>query len=128
MQFIPLVGRILFSAIFLMFGLNHFTATSDLVGMVPDFLPAKSIVVILTGIAIVAGGLMVLLGYRAKTGGLILAIFMFLTAVTVWMPGFLEGDMNATSMFMKDLALTGGALFVYHFGSGPKSLDDRAAA
>ncbi len=125
MQYIPLVGRILFSAVFLMFGLGHLTAPGDMVGLVPDFVPAKSVVVILTGIAIIAGGLMILVGYRAKLGAQILAGFVIVTALIVHLPGFLEGDQVSTGMFLKDMSLGGAALLISHFGSGPMSLDDR---
>lgn len=128
MQFIPLVGRILFSAVFIMFGINHLTQTAMLTGMVPAFLPAKGLIVILTGLVIVAGGVMVLLGWKAKLGGLILALFLIPTALFVHGSGFAAGDQVSSAMFLKDLALAGGGLLIYHFGSGPKSLDDRAPA
>ncbi len=61
MKYAPLVGRILFSLIFLMFGMAHLTDTQGMIGMVPNFLPAKSVVVILTGIVVIIAGLSVLL-------------------------------------------------------------------
>lgn len=130
MKYAPLVGRILFSLIFLMFGMNHLTDPQMMIdnGMVPDFLPLKSVIVILTGIVIILGGLSVLLGYHAKLGGLILFAFLVPTALLTWGGGFINGDPTATAMFLKDLALSGAALLIYHFGSGPFSLDARAAA
>ncbi|MFT4605515.1 MAG: putative oxidoreductase [Rhodothermales bacterium] len=128
MQYIPLVGRILFSAIFIMSGLGHFTQTAMMSGMVPAWMPAANLVVILTGVAIVAGGLMVLLGYKAKLGGLILALFLIPTALLVHGPGFAAGDQVASGMFMKDMALAGAGLLIYHFGAGPMSMDNKADA
>jgi putative oxidoreductase len=127
MKYAPLVGRILFSAIFLAFGMNHLTDAGSLTGMVPDFLPAKTAVVMITGIVIIAAGLMVLLGYRAKLAGQILFVFMLLTTFTVWAGRLADGGEVAMTMFMKDLALAGASLLIAHFGAGPMSLDEKAA-
>ena len=130
MKYAPLVGRILFSLIFLMFGMNHLTDPQMMIdnGMVPGFLPFPTFVVILTGVAIIAGGLSVLLGYKIKLGSLILFVFLLATTLLVWSGGFFEGDQMATTMFLKDLGLTGAALYIYHFGAGPFSLDAKAEA
>ncbi len=129
MQYVPLVGRILFAAVFIMFGLNHFTQTAMMAeNIVPAWIPAANVVVLLTGAVIVAGGLMVLLGYKAKLGGLILALFLIPVAILVHGPGFAAGDQVGTGMFMKDLALAGAGLLIYHFGAGPMSMDNKAAA
>lgn len=126
MKYAPLVGRILFSATFIMFGMGHFTDAQNMAGMVPDFLPAATVIVYLTGILLVAGGLSILLGYRTKIGGLILFGFLLSTTFLVHSSGFAAGDQMATAMFMKDLALAGGALLISHFGAGSMSLDARA--
>ena len=130
MKYAPLAGRILFSLIFLMFGMNHLTDTQGMIerGMVPDFLPLKSIVVILTGIVIILAGLSVLVGYKAKLGGLVLFAFLLLTTLLTWSGGFFDGDLMATQMFMKDLALAGAGLLIYQFGAGPFSFDAKAEA
>ena len=129
MQYVPLVGRILFSAIFIMFGLGHFAQTQMMVdNIVPAYLPAPTLVVWVTGAMIVSGGVMVLLGYRARLGGLLIASFLIPVALMVHFPGFLEGNQVDTANFMKDMALAGGALLIYYFGAGPKSLDAKSAA
>lgn len=127
MKYVPLIGRILFAAVFIMFGLGHLTQTAMMAeNLIPAWMPMPSVIVIVSGLVIVAGGLMVLLGYRAKLGGLILALFLIPTALIVHFPGFAAGDQVGTGMFMKDIALAGAGLLIYHFGSGPMSLDDRA--
>ena len=127
MKYAPLVGRILFSLIFLMFGMAHFTEPQMMIdnGLVPDFLPAKTVVVMITGVLVVLGGLSVLLGYRAKLGSLVLFFFLLGTTFLTWSGGFFEGDQTATGFFMRDLALAGAALLIYHFGTGAYSLDNR---
>jgi len=126
MKFVPLIGRILFSAVFIMFGFNHFAMGAGMAGMVPDFMPAKTLIVYLTGVVSVAGGLMVLVGFRTKLAALVLALFVLSTALFVHAGGFFAGDMAATTNFMKDLGLAGGALLIHHFGPGPMSMDHKA--
>lgn len=128
MKFVPLFGRILYSAIFILFGLGHFTETTNMAAMLPAFFPAKALVIYLTGVVIVAAGVMVLVGYRARVAGLILALYTLSTAIFVHSSGFAAGEQVATANFMKDLALAGGGLFIWYFGSGPMSVDTRNAS
>lgn len=128
MQYAPVIGRVLFSAAFIMFGMNHLMDPGAMTGMVPAFLPAKSVVVILTGIISMAGGISVLIGYKAKLGALILCFFALSTAIFVWGGPFMDGDPVGTPMFLKDLSMAGAALLIHHFGAGPMSLDARAEA
>ena len=77
-----------------------------------------------------AGGLSVLLGFRAKIGAWLLVLF--LVPVTVMMHNFwavqdpmMRGMQQA--MFMKNLSMLGAALLISHFGAGPLSFDARRA-
>ncbi len=90
--------------------------------------PLASIAVPLSGMIALAGGLSILLGYRARWGAWL--IVLFLVPVTVMMHNFWAvADPNAAQMqhimFMKNLSMLGAALMITHFGSGPLSLDDR---
>jgi len=124
MKYAPLAGRILFSAVFIMFGLGHFGDAQMMAdNMVPSWIPLPVIVVYLTGIWILVAGVMTLVGFRAKLAGLMLAAFLIPTALIAWGSGFAAGDQVATGMFMKDLGLAGAALLLAHFGAGPFSLD-----
>ncbi len=128
-QYIPLLGRILFSAVFIMFGLGHFAQAEMMANnLVPGWVPLPNLVVMAAGPYIVAGGLMVLVGDKAKLAGLMLAAFLIPIAFIVYGAGFAAGDQVATGMFMKDLGLAGAGLLIYHFGAGPMSMDSRSAA
>jgi len=86
-----------------------------------------SIVVPVSGILAALGALSILLGYKAKIGGWLIAIF--LVGVTpmhkFWaIPDPMMQQMQMV-MFMKNLAMLGGALLISQFGSGPWSLDSR---
>ena len=130
MKFVPAVGRILFSLIFLMFGMAHFTQAQMMIdnGMVPDFLPAKTLIVFLTGAIIVLAGLGILVGFKTKLSALMLFFFLLGTTFFVWSGGFFAGEQDATGFFMRDMALAGASLLIYHFGAGPFSVDSRQSA
>ena len=90
--------------------------------------PLASIAVPLSGIIALTGGLSILLGYRAKIGAWL--IVLFLVPVTLMMHNFWTMHDPTTAqinmiMFMKNIAMLGGALLISQFGSGPLSLDNR---
>jgi putative oxidoreductase len=125
MQWIVLLGRILFSAIFIMGGLGHFSkgAIDYAAG---QGVPAAMVLVPLAGIISLLGGLSVLLGYRARIGAWLMVIF--LVPVTFLIHRFWGLDNQAVAelqqiMFWKNMALVGAALLIAYFGSGPLSLD-----
>lgn len=121
------VGRLLFTSIFLMSGLNHFSKQT--IGYAAaQGVPFASLAVPLSGIIALAGGLSILLGYRAKLGAWL--IILFLVPVTLMMHNFwaVKDPMMAQMhmiMFMKNVSMIGGALLISQFGAGPLSLDSR---
>jgi putative oxidoreductase len=90
--------------------------------------PFAALAVPLSGVFALAGGLSVLLGYRAKVGAWLIALF--LVPVTFMMHKFwtVHDPMMAQMqmiMFLKNMAILGGALLISQFGAGPWSLDAR---
>lgn len=87
------LGRLLFSAIFLLSGPLHFLAQT--VRMAEDQgVPGAALAVPISGLLAIAGGLSVLLGYRTKTGAW--ALVLFLVPVTLSMhPFWAAGDPEA---------------------------------
>ena len=122
-----LLGRFLFAVLFLMAGSNHFSKQT--IGYAASQgVPLASLAVPLSGIIALAGGLSILLGYRAKLGAWL--IVLFLVPVTLMMHKFwaVTDPMMAQIqmvMFMKNVALLGSAVLISQFGSGPFSLDAR---
>jgi len=127
MSYLVLLGRVLYVAIFILAAPGHFSAGT--IGYAASHgVPLASIAVPLSGMIALAGGLSILLGYRARWGAWL--IVLFLVPVTVMMHNFWAvTDPNAAQMqqimFMKNLSMLGAALMIAHFGSGPLSLDDR---
>jgi putative oxidoreductase len=128
-RLLPLAGRILFSLIFVISTPNHFSGKS-VEYAAANGVPMPNVLVPLAGILALVGGLSVLLGYKAKLGAWLLVVF--LVPVTLWMHRFwdvADAQMAQAQMvnFMKNVALTGTALYMAFFGAGPLSLDARIA-
>ncbi len=122
-----LLGRFLFVAIFLVAGANHFSRQT-IAFAASQGVPLASVTVPLSGILALAGGLSILLGYRARLGAWLIALF--LVPVTLMMHKFwaiADPMMQQIQMvpFMKNIAILGGALLISQFGAGPLSLDAR---
>ena len=123
-----LAGRVLFSFIFVMGGLNLFSKQSVAYAAAQG-VPLTSIAVPLAGVIAILGGLSVLLGYHARIGAWL--IVLFLVPVTLMMHKFWGiSDPAAAQMqmvnFMKNISMLGGALIVSQVGAGRLSLDSRA--
>jgi putative oxidoreductase len=124
---VVLLGRFLFVLIFLMAGLNHFSRQT-IAFAASQGVPLASFAVPFSGVLAIAGGLSILLGYRAKLGAWL--IVLFLVPVTLMMHKFWTvtdpmAQQVQMVMFMKNIAILGGALLISQFGAGPLSLDAR---
>jgi putative oxidoreductase len=127
---IVLLGRILFSLVFLLFCVNHFNG-QDLAYATAAHVPEPKILVPIAGVLILLGGLSVLLGYKAKLGAWL--IVLFLIPVTLTMHQFwaaTDPALHAAQLqnFFRNTALLGAALLITQFGAGPWSLDALFAA
>ncbi len=123
------IGRFLFSLIFVMSGINHFSSGS-ISYAASTGLPMADILVPVSGIIALVGGLSVLTGFHARLGAML--ILLFLIPVTFLMHNFWSvtdpamAQMQMTQ-FMKNLALIGAAILIAFYGAGPLSLANRSA-
>ena len=115
-----LVGRVLFAMIFIVAAPRHFTAEG--INHAADLgVPFAALCVPASGLMALAGGVSVASGYRAPWGAWLL--IAFLVPVTVMMHGFWRlHDQQAVhiqqAMFLKNVALVGGALLLAQLGPG----------
>ena len=124
---VVVLGRFFFTLIFLMAGANHFSRQT-IAFSASQGVPLASIAVPFSGVLAIAGGLSVLLGYRARLGARLIALF--LVPVTLVMHKFwlVQDPMMAQIqmiLFMKNVSMLGGALLISQLGAGPFSLDAR---
>ena len=121
---LPLVGRILLAAIFLLSGIKKirtFEATAASMGEQGIFIPQ----VLLVGaiICLMLGSLALILGLKARWGAILLIVFMIPTTLIYHPP---NGNENDLIQFMKNLSIVGALLLVVSFGPGPVSFDGPA--
>jgi putative oxidoreductase len=124
---IVLLGRFLFAAIFVMSGPRHFMSQT-IAYAASQGVPMASIAVPFSGVLALVGGLSILLGYRAKIGAWLIALFLVL--ITPMMHKFWGVADPMTQqiqmiMFFKNASMLGAALVITQLGSGPWSLDSR---
>lgn len=125
MKYLVLLGRILYSAIFIMAAPGHFTAKT-IAFAAGKGVPMASVAVPLSGVIAFLGGVSILLGFKAKWGAWL--IVLFLVPVTIMIHNFwaiadpVQAQIQHVN-FMKNLSMLGAALLIAHFGSGPLSLD-----
>ncbi len=144
-KFIGFLGRLCFSAIFIIAGINKLmtwdTSEQYLVnqlldvlsksymegwaqGLLDQMVPLAPTLLVLATIAELGGGLLVLLGIQVRLGALILCLFLIPTTFLFHNFWVLEGAAQQLQMvmFMKNLSIFGGGLLVLAFGKGPKSV------
>src|ERR1035438_1422500 len=85
MKYIVLVGRILFSFIFIMTIMGHFSQ-QDISFAAAAGVPLASFAVPISGIIALLGGLSIAFGYKAKWGAWL--IVLFLVPITIMMHNF----------------------------------------
>lgn len=130
-QFGPLAGRILITALFLISGYHKIIGFSAVSGMMAKMgMPLPDLLLVGAIVCEIGGGLMVLLGWHACWGALLLVIFTI--PATLMFHNFWAVDpaqyQNQFNHFMKNAAIVGGLLYIMAMGSGPYSLRKEGAS
>jgi putative oxidoreductase len=121
-----LVGRILLAAIFPTSGLSKITGFDGTVGYIASkHLPLPQVGAIIAILCELGGGILVLVGFKARWAGLVLAIFTL--AAGILFHDYWNADAAAKQMqqinFWKNVAIAGGFLMLFAFGPGRYSVD-----
>jgi len=124
-DYLVLVGRQLFAMIFMIASAGHFTPAQIALAAEHGVLMA-TVLVPISGVIALLGGLSVLFGYRARVGGCLLGVF--LVPVTLFMHNFWAAPDAATFrlqllLFIRNVALLGCACQLVRVGAGSLSLD-----
>ena len=122
---LSLAARVLLSALFLMSGINKILNPADTQQYMASYGMPLTGLFLMGAIALeLAGGLFVLLGYKARWGAIALIIFL-IPATLIFHTNF--ADQMQTIQFMKNLAILGGLLMIVQNGSGDIAIKrDRA--
>ena len=126
---VPLIGRILIAALFLVAGFGKimgFAGTAGYMAKVGFPVPE-----VMTAIAIVieaGGAILLIVGWKTRWVAWGLAIFTVIATLAAhrfWEIPDAAQMMNQRIHFLKNLAIIGGLLFVATFGPGSISVDKR---
>ncbi|MFE3324305.1 DoxX family protein [Streptomyces sp. NPDC059176] len=121
MDVLVLIGRILFVLLFLASAMGHLTQTKAMGAYAAaKGLPAPVPATVLSGLVMLAGSVSVVLGIWADLGALLLAVFLFPTAVLMhafWKETDPQTRQTEQVMFLKDVSLGGAALMLVAFFS-----------
>ncbi len=118
---IGITARILFTLIFFLSGITHFTAMQTYIDLMPSAIPWRAFWVTTSALVELAGALLILLNYRPRLGGWLLVLFLVPVTIVVHgtaMVTLADPVMRAVnvSMFLKGLAMIACALFITQFG------------
>jgi putative oxidoreductase len=116
-----LTGRILMSSIFIMAGINKISGYAGTQGYMESMgVPGALLPLVI--LLELGGGLAVLLGWQTRIAAFLLAGFSVLSAL-IFHANF--GDQMQSILFMKNLAMAGGLLFLVAGGRHDWSIDAR---
>ena len=121
-----LVGRILLAIMFIISGFGKITGYDGTAGyMAAKHLPMVSVLLPLTILTELGGGLALAAGFKARWVALLLAGFTVLAAIIFhdFWAADAASQMNQQINFMKNITIAGGMLMVFAFGPGRYSVD-----
>ncbi len=117
-------GRVFFSIMMIVFGIDHFLYTQFVATLVPTWIPGHIFWTYFAGIALIASGVCIVLKIKLKLVGILLGIMLFLWFVILHIPRaiadpYVDKGNEVTSVF-EALAFSGVA-FVIAFNYDSKA-------
>ena len=120
-RYLPLLGRVMIGAPFMLSGLGKLMAHDATVGYIGSVgLPLPQVGWLIALLVEIGGGALLISGFRARPVALIMAVFALATAIS-FHRNF--ADQNQMIHFLKNVMLAGGLLQIVYFGAGPLSVD-----
>lgn len=124
----PLVGRVLLALIFIFAGFGKINGFSGTVGYIEAYgLPMAQVAAIIAIVVELGGGIMIAAGWKARWAAAALFIFVLIASVVFHAFWAVEADQVQLQniMFMKNIAIMGGLLYIMVHGSGSISVDKK---
>ncbi|NDI85619.1 DoxX family protein [Undibacterium crateris] len=122
----PLFGRVLIALIFVLSGVSKITGFDGTVGYIASKnLPFPALAAVAAIVVELGGGLLLMLGWRARLSAAAMGLFTIAAAVLFhdFWAAAPDAAHNQMIHFMKNLSMAGGLLMVVVHGSGPLSVD-----
>ena len=117
METVMFIGRILFAAMFVLSGINHFTKAEAMTGYAQfKGVPQPKLANLVAGAVLLAGGLSIILGIVADLGALVVSILLVIMAVLMhdfWKQTDPQAQQTEMIGFLKNISMAGGGLFMF---------------
>ncbi len=128
---IGIIARILFSLIFVLSGITHFTAMRGYIDLMPPAIPWRAFWVTISAVVEIVGAALILFNYRPRLGGWLIVMFLIPVTIVVHGTAMLtlpDPVMRAVnvSMFLKGLAMIACALFITQLGVASRAQERSA--
>lgn len=126
-----LVGRILLALIFIISGFGKITGYAGTAGyMASKGLPMVAVLLPLTILVELGGGLLIALGWKARWAAAVIFLFIIPVTLVFHNPAGLDAAQAQQQMInlLKNLSIMGGMLGLFAFGPGGFSLDAKHGA
>ena len=126
---VPLIGRILIVALFLVAGVGKIMGFAGTAGYMAKLgFPAPEVMTALAIVVEAGGAILLIVGWKTRWVAWGLAIFTVIATLAAhrfWEIPDAAQMMNQRIHFLKNLVIIGGLLFVATFGPGSISVDKR---
>lgn len=122
---VTLVGRVMFTLIFFVSGVTHFTNLNEYVALMPAAIPFRAFWVVISALVELLGATLIVTNRSSQLGGWLIVLFLIPVTITV------HGVMMVTttdpqmrqiqaSFFMKGVTMAGAALLITQLGVSPE--------
>ena len=118
---VAMTGRVMFTLIFFLSGITHFTTLDNYVALMPAAIPFRPFWVMISGVVELIGATLIVTNKYPRLGGWLIAIFLVPVTITVHGVAMLtaaEPQMRQiqTSFFLKGVTMVGAALLITQLG------------
>ena len=119
---LTLTARLLFTQLFFLSGVTHFTNVAGYVALMPEAIPFREFWVVISGVVELAGAGMILFDWRPRLGAWLIVLFLIPVTVTVHGYEMLYAESEAMraiqqASFLKGFSLIGAALLITQQGA-----------
>ncbi|MEN9804259.1 MAG: hypothetical protein RIS41_1106 [Actinomycetota bacterium] len=117
MEILMFIGRILFAAMFVLSGINHFTKAEAMTGYAQfKGIPQPKLANLASGALLLLSGLSIILGIVADLGALVATVLLVVMAVMMhdfWKQSDPQAQQTEMIGFLKNISMAGGGLFMF---------------
>ena len=121
---IAIAGRVMFTLIFFLSGVAHFTDLNRFVALMPAAIPFRTFWVMISAVVELVGATLIVTDRYPRLGAWLIVVFLVPVTITVHGVAMLTAPDQQmqriqTSFFLKGVAMTGAALLITQLGARP---------